>query len=370
MSHSADDGASETTDLASVTDEPHEYRWKKEASAGRGQGAAVDDMRCGPAPPTRGPRGIVRLLAPLIEILPARTAWACRFTFQRRYAKLNWRTISQTSLERIVERIDTRSLEQMLEPLAFARLRLGDVSSVPEEWILKLLRLYQLCLEYLMNVKAHLLQRLSDAAAEASEKGDAAVSLRTRCARLRAELKAAQVLPSPLSCVYTGMHPALLDAPVFSHCSVTRCSAPRPLTRTPRCFASTGTQRASWRLVVVVPGLAPALRLGTNPLPTRTHTHIYSDKNAFGPAAAQFLVHTDSGGGGKGGGSSTRRSGRVSRKPVVVVLDSRSGEREPAEPADYDLLARAKAAEKEVASLQEQLSKSGAFAPGAYPSPP
>lgn len=130
---------------------------------------------------------------------PIRTAGVARFTFQRRYAKLNWRTISRTSLERIVERIDTHSLEQMLEPLAFARLRLGDVSSVPEEWLLKLLRLYQLCLEYLMNCKAHLLQQLSYAAAEASEKGDAAVSLRTRCARLRAELKAAQVRPSPAS---------------------------------------------------------------------------------------------------------------------------------------------------------------------------
>lgn len=50
VARGADDGASETTDLVSGTDDPDEYRWKQEAFVGKGARAGVEDMRCGPAP--------------------------------------------------------------------------------------------------------------------------------------------------------------------------------------------------------------------------------------------------------------------------------------------------------------------------------
>lgn len=46
--------------------------------------------------------------------------------------------------------------QALVEPLAFAKLSLRDLSAVPEEWMLKLLRLFQLCMEYMLNVKVRI----------------------------------------------------------------------------------------------------------------------------------------------------------------------------------------------------------------------
>lgn len=73
--------------------------------------------------------------------------------FQRRYVRLNWRIITSLPLDRVVAHGDSLTLHDLLEPLAFAKIGLRELASIPEEWLLKLLRVSQLCLEYLMTVK-------------------------------------------------------------------------------------------------------------------------------------------------------------------------------------------------------------------------
>lgn len=88
---------------------------------------------------------------------------------------MNWRHIARLSIEDIIEHVDVPSLQvhacsragacrslsccsrqALVEPLAFAKLSLRDLSAVPEEWMLKLLRLFQLCMEYMLNVKVRI----------------------------------------------------------------------------------------------------------------------------------------------------------------------------------------------------------------------
>lgn len=76
-----------------------------------------------------------------------------RLVFQRRYIRLNWRIITSVPLDRVVAHGDSLTLHDLLEPLTFAKIGLRELAAIPEEWLLKLLRVSQLCLEYLLTVK-------------------------------------------------------------------------------------------------------------------------------------------------------------------------------------------------------------------------
>ena len=79
------------------------------------------------------------------------------FFFQQRRGKLDMRSLARVDVERVIEDCDVGTLQLHLENLTFADLTTDDMVSYTDEHFLKLFRLSQLTIEYLLNVQNALL---------------------------------------------------------------------------------------------------------------------------------------------------------------------------------------------------------------------
>jgi len=75
------------------------------------------------------------------------------FYFQQRHGKLDLRGISRIDLDQLVEDVDIETLQAYLENLTFAELEDHDLRTCTDDTFLKLFRLTQLTIEYLLNVQ-------------------------------------------------------------------------------------------------------------------------------------------------------------------------------------------------------------------------
>lgn len=79
------------------------------------------------------------------------------FYFQQRRGKLDMRSLARIDIEQVIEETDVGTLQLHLENLTFADLTTDDMTSYTDEHFLKLFRMSQLTIEYLLNVQNALL---------------------------------------------------------------------------------------------------------------------------------------------------------------------------------------------------------------------
>lgn len=86
------------------------------------------------------------------------------FYFQQRTGRLDLRRINRVDVERLVEEVDVDVLQQHLEDIAFSNLDEDDLRVHSDECFLKLFRLSQLTVEYLLSVQDALADSLESLA--------------------------------------------------------------------------------------------------------------------------------------------------------------------------------------------------------------
>jgi len=72
------------------------------------------------------------------------------FSFQEKKSKLNWQAVEQLDLARIVKDMDLETLESHLSNLTFSTLEREDLKRFEEKEVIKLFKLGQLTIEYLL----------------------------------------------------------------------------------------------------------------------------------------------------------------------------------------------------------------------------
>jgi hypothetical protein len=75
------------------------------------------------------------------------------FTFQQRYGKLNMREISRVDIDKVVQDLDIPTIQRHIENIAFCDLKEGDLHKYSDQNFVKLFKLCQLTVEYLLNVQ-------------------------------------------------------------------------------------------------------------------------------------------------------------------------------------------------------------------------
>jgi len=78
------------------------------------------------------------------------------FLYRERKGKVNWRNISNLDIDDIIGRGDTRALETYLSNITFANIEREDLEKFGDATLLKLFRLSQYGLEYLLNTQNYL----------------------------------------------------------------------------------------------------------------------------------------------------------------------------------------------------------------------
>lgn len=78
------------------------------------------------------------------------------FYFQERHGRINWRDIGRLDIPKLIEQGDLKQLELLLSNLTFAKLEEEDFERFGDATLLKLFKLSQLAIEYLMNTQSHL----------------------------------------------------------------------------------------------------------------------------------------------------------------------------------------------------------------------
>lgn len=78
------------------------------------------------------------------------------FKFRRRHDKLDWRQLTQLDVDRIETTVDIEALEPVLENVAYARVTREDLHWFNEDDFLRLQRVQQMLVEYLIYVQEHL----------------------------------------------------------------------------------------------------------------------------------------------------------------------------------------------------------------------
>mmetsp|Transcript_12308 Transcript_12308/g.19865 ORF Transcript_12308/g.19865 Transcript_12308/m.19865 type:complete len:1163 (+) Transcript_12308:57-3545(+) len=96
------------------------------------------------------------------------------FYFQRRHGRLDWRSLSAVDIDRIIREVDIEALQNNLENIAYADIESEDLRQFSDTNYVKIFRLSQLIIEYLLYVQ----EWLSSANASAEmERGELAASL-------------------------------------------------------------------------------------------------------------------------------------------------------------------------------------------------
>lgn len=88
------------------------------------------------------------------------------FYFQQRRGRIDLRSIARIDIDRVIEDVDIDTLQSHLESIAFADLNADDLAHYADEHFIKLFRLSQLTIEYLLNVQNALLTFAKDAEEE------------------------------------------------------------------------------------------------------------------------------------------------------------------------------------------------------------
>jgi len=78
------------------------------------------------------------------------------FMFRERKGKLNWRNIANLDVDDLIGRGDVRSLETHLSNITFSQVEQEDIEKFGDATLLKLFRLSQYGLEYLLNCQNYL----------------------------------------------------------------------------------------------------------------------------------------------------------------------------------------------------------------------
>nr|XP_056718110.1 cilium assembly protein DZIP1 [Euleptes europaea] len=151
--------------------------------------------RRGPGEACGGAAGAAAMAAP--PSVPA-------FQFRPRQGSPDWRRLSALDVGRVAAELDVAALQEHLEHVAFCsaeRERCPRCGAPADPLLLKLFRLAQLCLEYLLHSQEHLAARLRDAlahldrlAAHLARKDRLARGLKDECRRRRRMISAQQVM--------------------------------------------------------------------------------------------------------------------------------------------------------------------------------
>ena len=70
--------------------------------------------------------------------------------FKERSGRINWRQLMNMDIERVTKEIDLPSLELMLNNVTYANLDREDVERLGDQHFVKLFRIAQLTIEYLL----------------------------------------------------------------------------------------------------------------------------------------------------------------------------------------------------------------------------
>ena len=107
------------------------------------------------------------------------------FFFQQRQGKLDLRRIARIDLERVVEEVDIDVLQQHLENITFANVTASDMTQYSDEAFVRLYRLAQLTIEYLLNVQNTLFMQSKALMLRGSELEAAVADARTKLRKER-----------------------------------------------------------------------------------------------------------------------------------------------------------------------------------------
>ncbi|KAJ7522776.1 hypothetical protein O6H91_18G026000 [Diphasiastrum complanatum] len=131
--------------------------------------------------------------------LKASLRGAARFIFQKRKNRIDWRSLHAIDVEQIFRETDIKKLETILDTIAFGDVLGEDTRNFTEQNFMKLFRLSQLMIEYLLHVQETLgshKKQLLEAGASLQKRGE---KLRLQCLwqhdvlkRTRHELKHAK----------------------------------------------------------------------------------------------------------------------------------------------------------------------------------
>lgn len=81
------------------------------------------------------------------------------FHFQKRYDKLNWKSICNIDLEYITNTLDISQLQSIVHNITYSDVTLTDITTQPDINLLQLIRCTQLINEYLLNIQNYLLNQ-------------------------------------------------------------------------------------------------------------------------------------------------------------------------------------------------------------------
>lgn len=92
------------------------------------------------------------------------------FFFRQRHGHINLRKFESINLEKLIREVDIDILQQNLEEIAFSRLTENDLNYLSDRQIVKLFRLAQLTIEYLLYSQNKIIQNFSELAKKYTSK--------------------------------------------------------------------------------------------------------------------------------------------------------------------------------------------------------
>ncbi|KAI5070524.1 hypothetical protein GOP47_0014867 [Adiantum capillus-veneris] len=103
------------------------------------------------------------------------------FCFQRRCARIDWRTLHALDVDQIIREIDVNKLESVLDTIAFGDVQGEDTRNFTEANFVKLFRLSQLMVEYLLHTQEVLVSQKSQLLEAGATLYKRAEKFRLRC---------------------------------------------------------------------------------------------------------------------------------------------------------------------------------------------
>ena len=79
-----------------------------------------------------------------------------KFTFQERSGRVNWRAIMNIDVDRLARDVDLQHLEASLQNITYAKLDREEFNNMSDIHFIKLFRISQLSIEYLIYTQNYL----------------------------------------------------------------------------------------------------------------------------------------------------------------------------------------------------------------------
>lgn len=102
---------------------------------------------------SRGSRRSVSSVKPMVQEIPSGSARNASFVFQKRNARIDWRSLHSIDVDRLIREVDIDTLEMALDTIAFGDIQGEDSRNFTEANFVKIFRLAQLMVEYLLHVQ-------------------------------------------------------------------------------------------------------------------------------------------------------------------------------------------------------------------------